>query len=100
MVTPMSGMRAELQILEVERKMLAALDKAWEHYEQCEGPPPMQLTKLMKEAHDALLKRLVKRIGLGSATVEDLRSLSIELAKEQSLVQQMIEQQDRGMGLH
>lgn len=96
----MASMSAELQVLEVERKMLAALEKAWADYEDREGQPPAQLLRLMKDCHECLLKRLAKRIGLTSASVEDLRGMAIELAKEASIVQQMIEQQERSAGLH
>jgi hypothetical protein len=96
------GMSAELQILGVERKMLDALEKAWQDYDSKETPgqPPFTLIKLMEACHNCIMKRIAKRIGLSGASADDLRGLAIELAKEIGNVQQMIEQMDRMEGLH
>ncbi len=84
-------MRAELEILEVERKLLEATKKAWEHYEQCEGPPPVALTKLLESTHACILKRVRQRVGMTAATIEDLETMAIELAKEQEVIRELIQ---------
>lgn len=95
-------MRAELQIIDLERKMLEALKKAWDSYEQCEGPPPMALVKLMESTHACILKRLRQRVGISVGSIEDLETLAIELAKEQENVRELIESKRiaEGVGIH
>lgn len=82
--------------------MLEATKKAWEHYEQCEGPPPIALVKLLESTHACILKRLRQRVGATVATIEDLETLAIELAKEQVNVQELIESKRlaEGVGVH
>lgn len=99
-------MRAELLVLDVESKLLECVRKAWADYETREGPPPLALVKLLETLHNAVIKRVQRRIGVSAASISDLETMSIELAKEQSIVQDLIQQKRLmeevagGEGLH
>jgi hypothetical protein len=85
--------RGELVLLELEQKMLKAVDKAWTNYEAegGMGVVPTKLVALLVEAHKAVMQRMNAKYGL-DGSVTDLETVLLALRKEEELVQQMIDQ--------
>lgn len=80
-------------MLDLERKMLDAVEKAYEAWDEQGGPIPQALVNLMKNAHSAILARLARKYG---AELDDPMAALIELEREREALKRMIEMQNRG----
>ena len=89
----MANQRGEFVLLELEQKMLKAVDTAWADYESTGqlGIIPTKLMGLLVEAHKAVMQRMNAKYGL-DGSVNDLEAVRAALIKETELVGQMIEQ--------
>lgn len=94
----MSNKRGELALLELEEKALTAVEASWVEY-QAEGkmgPPPVKLVQLIVEVHKMIMQRMNNKYALGGDKI-DLENVKSALTKELELIDQMIEQEARGL---
>lgn len=82
-------------LLELEEKLLALVDVAWEQYESSSGgfPPPM-LTNLLIKAHDTISKRMQRRLG-GTFDPNNPEATLLEIKKIEAVLLRQIEQKHR-----
>jgi len=93
----MRGPGTSQDLNDIERKMLEAVAKEWERYQQQDGPIPQTLVKLMVDVHDRLMKRLARSHGQNQAdlgTREGLAALLLQLEQERQEVIELLQQRD------
>ena len=86
--------RRSTELVELERKMLDAVERAYEAWDESGGPVPMSLVKLMGDTHRAILSRLQKKYG--DEQLEDPRAALIELERERDALKKLIEREHYG----
>ena len=89
----------EMTLLDLEEKLLAMVDAAWDAFEDSggQGIPPMALVNIVVKAHETISKRMKSKLGAAFDPNNPEMAL-IEVERMRTLLLRQIEQKHRLRG--
>lgn len=86
---------ASERLTDLEDKMVTALQKEWDRWEESSGPLPTALVMLMEKAHKAIFQRVGKSAGMDlNEMMRNPEAALVELDKRKALILKFLEQKN------